>query len=239
MVARLLWSPDSQDGGVRTRRESIETPKRRNLIQSPPIRSPGNVNAPGEEGPKLHPATFVGGRIGSWHVERIVNVRGTSLPLVSHVHLIPSLESKADTGSGWVLRGITEADHYTTPAEQMRLRSVQPKLGRQSSTRAALIPIRKSPEWWGLASIERRAIFEERSHHIATGLEFLPRIARRLYHSRALGEPFDFLTWFEFDPKDAPAFDQLLQRLRATQEWRYVEREVEIRLRRPEALRGQ
>jgi hypothetical protein len=59
-------------------------------------------------------------------------------------------------------------------------------------------------------------------------------VARRLHHCRDLGdaEPFDFLTWFEFAPADGIAFDELLRRLRETEEWRYVEREVELRLRR-------
>jgi len=48
-----------------------------------------------------------------------------------------------------------------------------------------------------LTQDERREIFEERSRHIATGLEYLPAVARRLHHSRDLGGPFDFLTWFE------------------------------------------
>ena len=62
------------------------------------------------------------------------------------------------------------------------------------------------------------------------GVEALPAVARRLYHSRDLGEDFDFLTWFEFAPDDAPVFDRLLLALRATEEWRYVDREVELRL---------
>jgi hypothetical protein len=67
---------------------------------------------------------------------------------------------------------------------------------------------------------------------VAVGLEYLPRIARRLHHGRDLGEPFDFLTWFEFAPIDAAAFDELVARLRVTEEWRYVVREVDIRLAR-------
>ena len=43
--------------------------------------------------------------------------------------------------------------------------------------------------------------------HIATGLEYLPAVARRLHHGRDLGEPFDFLTWFEFAPEHAAAFE--------------------------------
>lgn len=108
----------------------------------------------------------------------------------------------------------------------------QPSLGRTHATCAALIPLRKSAAWWGLTQDERRLILEDRSAHIATGLRYLPAIARRLYHCRDLSEqePFDFLTWFEFAPADAPAFDALLAALRATEEWTYVDREVEIRL---------
>jgi len=57
-------------------------------------------------------------------------------------------------------------------------------------------------------------------------------VARRLYHSHDLGEPFDFLTWFEYAPEDARAFEDLVARLRQTEEWSYVEREVDIRLSR-------
>jgi hypothetical protein len=37
---------------------------------------------------------------------------------------------------------------------------------------------------------------------------------------------------FEFEPADEPAFDAMLARLRATPEWRFVSREVDIRLER-------
>jgi hypothetical protein len=79
---------------------------------------------------------------------------------------------------------------------------------------------------------ERRAILEERSAHIAIGLRYLPAVARRLYQSRDLGEPFDFLTRFEYAPVDTAPFDDLVHQLRLTEEWRYVEREVDIRLQR-------
>jgi hypothetical protein len=57
-------------------------------------------------------------------------------------------------------------------------------------------------------------------------------VARRLLHGRDLGEPFDFLTWFEFAPEHTQAFDESLLRMRTSQEWQYVEREVEVRLER-------
>jgi chlorite dismutase len=117
-------------------------------------------------------------------------------------------------------------------AERTALAATQPPLGRPEATCAALIPITKSEAWWELTQEDRRAIFEERSHHIAVGLEYLPATARRLYHSRDLGEPFDFLTWFEFAPSETPGFDELVERLRSSEEWTYVTREVEIRLTR-------
>ncbi|HFF8541291.1 TPA: chlorite dismutase family protein, partial [Raoultella ornithinolytica] len=108
----------------------------------------------------------------------------------------------------------------------------QPSLGRAEATCAALIPIRKNPSWWGLAQDERRKIFEEQSRHIHIGLQYLPAVARRLHHCRDLGEsePFDFLTWFEYSPSDEPGFNRLLAELRASVEWKYVDREIDIRL---------
>lgn len=47
-----------------------------------------------------------------------------------------------------------------------------------------------------------------------------------------MDEPFDFLTWFEYAPEDASAIEELVNRLRATPERGYVEREVDIRLAR-------
>ena len=136
------------------------------------------------------------------------------------------------------MRGVTSNERYVSRIEHDALVTKQERLGRAASTRAALIPITKSERWWELPQDERRGIFEERSHHVAIGLEHLPAIARRLHHGRDLGEPFDFLTWFEFAPADAPGFEELLRRLRETEEWAYVEREVDIRLSRQEAKSG-
>ena len=107
-------------------------------------------------------------------------------------------------------------------------------MDRPHATCAALIPIRKTAAWWALPQDERRHIFEESSRHVATGLRYLPAIARRLHHCRDLGEdqPFDFLTWFEYGPSDAVAFEELVAALRASEEWQYVEREIDIRVER-------
>jgi len=81
-----------------------------------------------------------------------------------------------------------------------------------------------------MAQDERRKIFEAKSHHTEIGLKYLPAIARKLYHCRDIGQPFDFLTWFEYAPESANAFEELVFSLRKTEEWNYVEREIDIRL---------
>jgi chlorite dismutase len=135
-------------------------------------------------------------------------------------------------GATWVIRGLTSNERYVTRSEKNQLVARQPTLGRPQAICAALIPIRKTASWWALAQDERRRIFEESSKHTATGLRYLPAIARRLHHCRDLGEnePFDFLTWFEFEPAHTSAFDALLAEIRASEEWSYVNREIDLRL---------
>jgi len=171
---------------------------------------------------------FVGGKIGSWRAVRVDPVVGIPLARISRLE-ITEREAQPHAGD-WVLKGVMSFERYATRAERSLLEAREGSLGRPSATRAALIPVRKSAAWWDLPQDERRAILEERSHHIRTGLEYLPDVARRLYHSRELGEPFDFLTWFEYGPDHAAAFEELVGRLRSSEEWRYVEREVDVRL---------
>lgn len=169
--------------------------------------------------------------MGRWKIERLEAIRGRSLAPASRLEVILG-SKRTPRQATWILRGVTSHERYVTRAEHDRLVAAEPSLDRPGATRAALIPIAKSAGWWELSQDERRMIFEEDSHHIAIGLEYLPAVARRLYHCRELGEPFDFLTWFEFAPEDAAAFEQLVMRLRRTREWDYVEREIDIRLAR-------
>ena len=92
------------------------------------------------------------------------------------------------------------------------------------------LPRQKSAAWWELPQDERRAILDQQSEHIKTGMKYLPAIARRLYHSRDLGEAIDFITWFEFAPEYEKDFNTLLVELRRTREWEFVEREIDVRL---------
>lgn len=175
--------------------------------------------------------SFVGGPRGAWSIVAQSAPSGDPLPAVERLEVHAGLAPLA-RDAAWRLCGVTSHDRYVERAEKARLVAVQQGLGRPEATCAALIPIRKTATWWALAQDERRTIVEAQSQHIAIGLRYLPAIARRLHHSRDLAEAeaFDFLTWFEFAPDEVPAFDRLLVELRATPEWRYVEREVELRL---------
>jgi hypothetical protein len=147
----------------------------------------------------------------------VTDSEAVSLPLVPSRH-------------AWRLVGVASSLRYTERAEKQQLNAVQAVLGRSEATSAALIPIRKSAAWWELTQEERRRIFEDKSHHIAHSLRFVPQIARQLYHCRDLGGPFDFLTWFEYAPAHATEFEGLVAMLRRTEEWTYVEREVDLRV---------
>ena len=182
--------------------------------------------------------TFVGGDRGAWQVVRMDTITGAPLEEVHRIALIDGHLASLPIGGKWLLRGVTSHQRYTTRAESEQLVARQPALGRAEATCAALIPIRKSAAWWALAQDERREIFEAQSTHIATGLDYLPAIARKLHHCRDLGEPYDFLTWFEYAPAHASAFDELVVKLRRSEEWRYVEREIDIRLVRVDASSG-
>ena len=178
---------------------------------------------------------FRGGRSGAWRVTRFASVKGASLaptPALSVVHSLTIALPIMPALTSWRLAGVASHVRYTERAEKDQLASVQAKLGRPEATCAALIPIKKSAAWWELTQEERRQIFEDKSHHIAASLKYLPAIARQLHHSRDLGEPFDFLTWFEYEPAQAEAFEELVGTLRATEEWNYVDREVDIRVER-------
>jgi len=181
----------------------------------------------------LQPTWFVAGDEGAWHVERVDASVGESLPTCARIaihDLTPATSVLARCR--WALQGTTGHARYVERTEKGALAAVTPPLSRPEATCAALIPIRKSAAWWDLAQDERRAILEASSKHITLGLEYLPAVARRLYQSRELGEAFDFLTWFEYAPEHAQRFEELVRRLRATEEWTYVEREVDIRLTR-------
>lgn len=171
---------------------------------------------------------YLGGATGSWRVTDVTTRSGLPLKPVTHIEIVNGSLDQPPPGTSWVLRGVVSTTRYVMREEPDE--SKQPALNRTEAACAALIPIRKSRNWWALAQDERREILESRSQHIATEMRFLPAIARRFQHGRDLGEQFDFVTWFEYAPQDSAVFDDLVSALRATEEWQYVEREIDIRL---------
>jgi chlorite dismutase len=169
--------------------------------------------------------------MGPWIVDQIYSVAGEPMPEASRVSVVADGDQRP-LDTTWSLKGIISNERYVIREEKSALVSKQEGLGRPGSKRAALIPIRKKAAWWALAQDERREVFEAQSRHIGVGMQYLPAIARRLHHCRDLDptEPFDFLTWFEYAPSDAAAFDELVEALRTSPEWAYVDREVDIRL---------
>lgn len=182
--------------------------------------------------------SFIGGDTGIWRVTEMTAIAGELLPVAERVDIVSGPTIPSDRYVSWVLRGITSNERYLVPEQERRqLVARQLALGRPEATCAALIPIRKNAAWWALAQSERQRIFEVQSRHAQLGLQYFPELARRLHHCRDFSEhePFDFLTWFEYAPAHEAAFNKLLAELRATEEWQYVEREVDIRLVRETA----
>ncbi|MFN0025246.1 MAG: chlorite dismutase family protein [Parvularculaceae bacterium] len=172
------------------------------------------------------------GADGQWAVRSMSAIIGA--PIASGSAALAITPEPLVAADVLVLRGVASNVRYAKRTELAELRAVQEGLGRPAAAMAALLPISKSAGWWLLAQDERREIFEEQSRHHSIGVRYLPEIARKLYHCRDLGEDFDFLTWFEFAPAHEMLFNELLDELRASREWTYVTREIDIRLTRVE-----
>jgi hypothetical protein len=173
------------------------------------------------------PIVFNGGARGTWKVMRQGAIKGEGLGAVAFIER----GTKVDAMAAWALSGVTSNLRYTNATEKKVLDATPSVLAKPGATRAALIPISKSAAWWAMAQDERRAVLEDKSRHIAIGSDYLSVVSRQLVHCRDQpGAVFDFLTWFEFAPADEGRFDELLMKLRATPEWGFVDREIELRL---------
>jgi hypothetical protein len=181
--------------------------------------------------------SFIGGHSGEWLITSQTALRGDPIENVSRVAVFSGVPGSAP-GARWLFQGVATHDRYTSRSEKTALLALQAPIGRPQATRAGLTMLRKNARWWGLAQDERRAILEEQSHHIAIGLRYLPKIARSLLHCRDFitAAPFDFLGFLDFEPDDESAYDEMLGLLRATPEWTFMEREIDIRMTRDEPI---
>lgn len=176
---------------------------------------------------------FTGGATGPWRIRSITPVVGQTLAGAAALTLQPLPQPGAQLPpSEWAVLGKAGHLRYTVREEQRQLAHYLTPTDVPRHNRAAFIPISKSEQWWTLAQDERRAIMAETSQHIAIGLPYTEFIYRKLYHCRDLMQAYDFITWFEFAPDSEGMFDELVGRLRATEEWQYVVRETDVRLER-------
>ena len=182
--------------------------------------------------PSSRATTFIGGGAGILSVFSHTTISGPPVASVDRVDMVDGVTAELPAGAAWALHGVTSNDRYTTRVEKTELTRKQVPIGRAEATFAALILLRKRAEWWALTQDERRSILEEDSHHIAIGMRYLPAVARRLLHCRDLGReaPFDFIGFLDFAPDSEAAFDRMLDQLRATREWSFMDREIDIRL---------
>lgn len=162
---------------------------------------------------------------------------GEPLPQARRLAIVSQPEIPPEPNASWILRGITSNERYVDREEKTQIVAKQLGLGRPEASHAALIAIRKNEAWWALTQDERLEIFKDQSNHTRIGLRAFPELARRLHHCRDLSEnePFDFITWFEYTPAQEEVFNRLVAELRAIEEWKYVERDVDIRLVRGDA----
>jgi hypothetical protein len=165
--------------------------------------------------------------MGAWRVTEITTPRGASLATITHVDIVQGSLKRLPAGAAWVLSGSVRNTRHVTreefvPAGQKRV------FVESVPTCAALIAIRRSNDWWQLGHSARREILETRQP--PRGLRYLSAMIRSLQYRRDLSEQFDVVTWFEYEPRDSHAFEDLLEGWRASDEWRYIDRECDIRL---------
>jgi len=176
--------------------------------------------------------SFMGSDTGLWRVAAMKAVAGEPLLAARRLEITSGPEIPSGPQAAWVLRGITSNERYVDREGKSQIVAKLLGLGRPEATCAALISIRKNAAWWALTQEERLDIFKKQSQHTKIGLQNFPELARRLHHCRDLSEnePFDFLTWFEYEPAQEAKFNKLVDALRASEEWKYVDREIDIRL---------
>lgn len=174
--------------------------------------------------------SFYGGNSGTWKVINTSTIIGDPINQVDRIEMASPSHQNTIIHFDWVLKGISSNLRYATREEKAMLDEIPPVIGKPENSSAAFIPMSKSDEWWLLTQDERRKVFEEQSHHIKVSAKYLETIPRKLFHSKDIGEEFDFLAWFEYKPENANLFDDLVGYLRQTEEWKYVTREIDMRL---------
>lgn len=169
---------------------------------------------------------YVGGSSGSWELTDLTTYRGPALTPVTHLDIINGRMDRPPLDAAWVFSSYVQNTRYVTREEPQSAGSRRSFNSPPPRTSAALIALRRSEEWWQLGDAARREI--QRTQMV--GLGYLTAMIRRWRHRLDMSERFDCVTWFEYEPRDSGAFEDLLADWRASEEWKYVDRECDIRL---------
>ena len=153
---------------------------------------------------------YVGGFEGPWRVEGITAPHGEPLAPAARLAVVEG-PGAAEASGRWVLRGVVEGEGEIG----------QSPLGRPEARCAALLALRTAPAWRDLGGDERRKL--------GGGLA-APAVGHRRHRSLDPDEPYDTLHWFEFSPQEQGPFNELVDALRASDAWSYVERELDVRV---------
>jgi hypothetical protein len=144
-----------------------------------------------------------------------------------------------DAASVIAIEGAERAPRYTSAElHEYAYRPAPPRRTGRVSTRALILPVTKTPEWWSQPPLERHAYFYPHVDaatgcqvlgHARAAEEGIARLYRRLYHNPdGYGRPgeYDFITYFECAESDLEIFARVHRALQDTflnPEWRYVQ----------------
>lgn len=181
--------------------------------------------------------TFVAGSCGTWKIDKMESVVGPKLPAATHLEVCAGALER-DGSEHWALSGVGAGEGYLgligsrAPFEEM---SLHPR-----RSQAAFLAVRKSADWWALTPRDRERVLEEQGMYVRNHVAGLSRLSIQLCNCRGLpsNEPFDCLTWFEYDASHALAVNDLIESLRHTRERDFVVWEVELRLVRAAVTGG-
>lgn len=167
---------------------------------------------------------YAGGSSGAWQVTDSSTQCGEPLASVTHVDIVHGRHSQIPLGTQWILCGQVRNTRYVSRED------LKPFGQTGLPTCATLIAIRRSSEWWRLGRTIRQEIQASQSASLPRRLRSLSSMIRRWQFGRDLSEQFDCVTWFEYEPRDAASCDELIALWRASDEWKFVERECDLHM---------
>ena len=184
-------------------------------------------------GQNARAATFVGGKSGSLSVVSDTTISGQPIARVDAIEMIVGVVTGLPNDAAWALHGVATNDRYTTRAEKTALVSKQAPIGRPEASRSALILLRKRAEWWALTQDARRKILRRTRTTSPSACATCLLSHGDCFTAGILRPKRVRLSWLlDYAPESGAAFDEMLDRLRATKEWAFKDREIDIRLTR-------